>query len=442
MADLVADQTPKTHGCPADTDHDQEVPEIDLLSPLMIRGVTLRNRIVMSPMCQYIAREGLADDWHLVHLGSRAAGGVALAIVEATAVTRDGRITHGDLGIWSDDHVPPLARIARFVHSQWAVAGIQLAHAGRKASCDLPWKGGAGLKTPDVGGWPVVGPSPIPFDDGNPVPKELDEAGIDGIVAAFEAATRRALAAGFRVIEIHSAHGYLLHEFLSPLSNRRGDQYGGTLENRMRLPLRVAAAVRKLVPADLPVFIRISATDWADGGWDVDQSVVYACKLKELGIDLVDVSSGGLIPRARIPVGKGYQVPLARKIRHEAGVMTGAVGLITEVSHANEIVTGGDADLVFLAREWAVRPRENWYSRFIDHLMQWWQARRVMYQLNLVFADGTRLHLTDWKNRPGMQALALRLAEFLNVPLTIPGTAEQVAAADGGRATGFSGFNG
>jgi 2,4-dienoyl-CoA reductase-like NADH-dependent reductase (Old Yellow Enzyme family) len=352
------------HGCPSETDHDREVPEIDLLSPLTIRGITLRNRIVMSPMCQYVARDGFADDWQLVHLGSRAAGGVALVIVEATAVTADGRITNGDLGIWSDAHVAPLARIARFVHSQGAVAGIQLAHAGRKASCAVPWKGGAGLKSAEVGGWPVVGPSAVAFDDGNPVPTALYEAGIDGVVAAFEAATQRALTAGFRLIEIHAAHGYLLHEFLSPLSNRRTDDYGGTLENRMRLLLRVAGAVRKLVPADLPVFVRISATDWADGGWDVEQSVVLAGRLKELGIDLIDVSSGGLVPKARIPVGKGYQVPFARKIRDEAGVMTGAVGLITEARHANEIVTGGDADLVLLAREllrephWALKAQQ------------------------------------------------------------------------------------
>lgn len=353
MSEIHADSSAKAqaHGCPAGTDHDREVPEIDLLSPLKIRGVTLRNRIVMSPMCQYIAHEGFADEWHLVHLGSRAAGGAALIFVEATAVTRDGRITAGDLGIWSDEHIEPLARIARFVQSQGAVPGIQLAHAGRKASCDLPWKGGAGLKTPETGGWPVVGPSAIPFDVGNPVPTALDTAGIDGIVAAFEAATRRSLAAGFQVIEVHAAHGYLLHEFLSPLSNQRTDEYGGSLENRMRLTLRVAEAVRKIVPAELPVFVRISATDWAEGGWDADQSVVLAKQLKELGIDLIDVSSGALVPNARIPVGKGYQVPLARKIRDESAIKTGAVGLITETSYANEIVTGGDADLVFIARE-------------------------------------------------------------------------------------------
>jgi 2,4-dienoyl-CoA reductase-like NADH-dependent reductase (Old Yellow Enzyme family) len=347
------DQTPRVvaHGCASGSDHDREVPEIDLLSPLKIRGVTLRNRIVMSPMCQYSAEEGLASDWHLVHLGSRAVGGVALVMVEATAVTRDGRISPGNMGIWSDQHVEPLARIARFVHSQGAVAGIQLAHAGRKASCEPPWKGGAKLKTPEAGGWTVVSPSPVPFNEDEPLPVALDEAGIEAIVAAFEAAAHRAVAAGFRVIEIHAAHGYLLHEFLSPLSNRRTDQYGGSLENRMRLLLRVAARVRKLLPDDLPMFVRISATDWADGGWDVEQSVILARHLKDLGVDLIDVSSGALVPKARIPVGKGYQVPFARKIRDEAEIMTGAVGLITEARQANEIVTAGDADLVFIARE-------------------------------------------------------------------------------------------
>lgn len=352
------------HGCPADADHDREVPEIDLFSPLTIRGVEFRNRVVMSPMCQYCAREGMADDWHLVHLGSRAVGGVALVVVEATAVTRDGRITPGDLGIWTDAHAEPLARIARFVHGQGAVAGIQLAHAGRKASCDIPQRGGARLKTPEEGGWPVVAPSPIPFNEGEPDPVPLDKAGIDGIVEAFDAAAARALTAGFRVIEIHSAHGYLLHEFLSPLSNHRDDEYGGSLENRMRLVLRVAERLRKRMPGELPLFVRISATDWVEGGWDVDQSVVLAGRLKDLGVDLIDCSSGALVPKARIPVGKGYQVPFARRIRDEACIMTGAVGMITEASHANEIITGGDADLVFLAREllrepyWAIKAEQ------------------------------------------------------------------------------------
>jgi 2,4-dienoyl-CoA reductase-like NADH-dependent reductase (Old Yellow Enzyme family) len=338
------------HGCTSNADHDREVPEIDLLSPLTIRSVTFRNRIVMSPMCQYCAVDGVANDWHLVHLGSRASGGVALVMVEATAVTADGRISPGDMGIWGDEHIEPLARIARFVHSQGAIAGIQIAHAGRKASCEAPWLGGARL-LPDAGGWDVVAPSAVPFNDTDPTPIALDEAGIEGVVAAFEAATRRALAARFKVIEVHAAHGYLLHEFLSPLSNQRKDQYGGSLDNRMRLVLQVAERVRALVPQELPVFVRISATDWVDGGWDAAQSVVLCTRLRELGIDLIDVSSGALTPKACIPVAKGYQVPFARQIRDEAKIMTGAVGLITETQHANEIITGGDADLVFIARE-------------------------------------------------------------------------------------------
>jgi 2,4-dienoyl-CoA reductase-like NADH-dependent reductase (Old Yellow Enzyme family) len=305
----------------------------------------------MSPMCQYSCDDGLANDWHLVHLGSRAAGGVGLVMVEATAVSPEGRITPKDMGIWGDQHVDTLARIARFVHSQGAIAGIQLAHAGRKASCEPPWLGGARIKTPEAGGWPVVGPSAIPFHDGDPPPIALDEAGMDGVVSAFEHAAHRALAAGFKVIELHAAHGYLVHEFLSPLSNRRTDQYGGSLENRMRLALRISERIRALVPAELPVFVRISATDWVEGGWDGEQSVALAKRLGDLGIDLIDVSSGALTPKARIPVGKGYQVPLARQIRCEAKIMTGAVGLITEAQYANEIITGGDADLVFIARE-------------------------------------------------------------------------------------------
>jgi 2,4-dienoyl-CoA reductase-like NADH-dependent reductase (Old Yellow Enzyme family) len=339
------------HGCSAEADHDREVPEIDLLTPLTIRGTTFRNRIVMSPMCQYSAHEGLADDWHLVHLGSRAVGGAALVIVEATAVTRDGRISPGDMGIWGDEHVEPLARVARFVASQGAVPGIQLAHAGRKASCDVPWNGGARLKTPAEGGWTVVAPSAVPFNEDDPAPVALDRAGIDGVITAFEAATRRALAAGFQVIEVHAAHGYLLHEFLSPLSNFRDDAYGGSLENRMRLLLQVAERLRAIVPDALPLFVRISATDWAEGGWDDDQSVVLSRALGALGVDLIDVSSGALVPKARIPVSAGYQVPFARRIRDEAGVKTGAVGLITEPRQANEIITGGDADLVFIGRE-------------------------------------------------------------------------------------------
>jgi 2,4-dienoyl-CoA reductase-like NADH-dependent reductase (Old Yellow Enzyme family) len=365
------DRTPGSENASAPTragssacNHDREVPEVDLLSPLTIRGLTLRNRIVMAPMCQYSAEDGFAHDWHLVHLGSRAAGGTALIIVEATAVAAIGRITPGDLGIWKDEHIEPLARIARFVQSQGAIAGIQLAHAGRKASCELPWKGGARLKTVAEGGWEVVAPSAIPFNPGDPESHVLSIAEIDGVVAEFEAATRRALEAGFQVIEIHAAHGYLLHEFLSPLSNQRTDEYGGSQENRFRLLLRVAKSLRAIVPENLPLFVRISATDWVEGGWDIEGSVALAKQLKELGVDLIDVSSGALVPHARIPVGKGFQVPFARRIRAEAGIRTGAVGMITEPEHANQIITSGDANLVFLAREllrepyWALKAEQ------------------------------------------------------------------------------------
>ncbi|HEY0556096.1 MAG TPA: NADH:flavin oxidoreductase/NADH oxidase [Thermoanaerobaculia bacterium] len=332
-----------------------------LLTPLTLRGVTFRNRIVVSPMCQYSSEEGMANDWHLVHLGSRAVGGAALVMVEATAVTRDGRISPADMGIWSDAHVEPLARIARFVETQGAVAGIQLAHAGRKASTMAPWEGGGPLMTPEEGGWTVVGPSPVPFREGGPVPMALDEAGIDEVVAEFEAAARRAVSAGFRVIEIHAAHGYLLHQFLSPFSNQRDDRYGGSLENRIRLTLRVAERVRGAMPAEMPLFVRISATDWADGGWELDQSIQLARWLKLIGVDLIDASSGGTLPRVSIPVGPGYQVPFARRIRKEANLATAAVGMITEPQQANEIIAQDEADLVFLAREmlrepyWAVK---------------------------------------------------------------------------------------
>lgn len=350
-------------GCVAGSDHDRNVPEVDLLAPLTIRGVTFRNRIGVSPMCQYCATDGFADDWHLVHLGSRAAGGAGVVFVEATAVTAEGRITPGDLGIWDDAHAEPLARVARFLHRQGAVAGIQLAHAGRKASCDLPWKGGAPL-SPQQGGWPVVGPSPVPFQEGGPVPRELDDQGIEAVVAAFAAAARRSVAAGFRVLEVHAAHGYLLHEFLSPLSNRRSDRYGGSVENRMRLPLRVAAEVRRAMPDDLPLFVRISATDWVEGGWELAQSVELARALCPLGVDLIDCSSGALVPKATIPVGRNYQVPFAAAIRQEVGIRTAAVGLITEPAQANEIITSGAADLVLLAREmlrepyWALKAQQ------------------------------------------------------------------------------------
>jgi len=345
----------------ARAEHDRETSVADLFTPLTFRGVTLRNRVAVSPMCQYSSHEGLASDWHLVHLGSRAVGGAGLVMVEATAITRDGRISPGDMGIWGDEHVPPLARIAAFVASQGSVPAIQLAHAGRKASCDVPWNGGASLKTPENGGWTVIGPSPLPFNPGDPVPVALDLSAIDSVVDSFEAAAKRAIDAGFQVLEIHAAHGYLLHEFLSPLCNQRTDEYGGSLENRMRLLLRVAKSLRAVMPASMPLFVRISATDWVDGGWEASQSVALSARLKELGVDLIDVSSGAAVPDAKIPVAKGFQVPFARKIREEAGIATGAVGLITEATQANEIITGGDADLVLIGREmlrepyWAIK---------------------------------------------------------------------------------------
>ena len=329
----------------------QDLPTADLFAPLTIRGVTMRNRVGVSPMCQYCAENGLADDWHLVNLGSRAAGGAGLVVVEASAVTPEGRITPGDMGIWSEAHVEPLARIARFVERMGAVPAIQLAHAGRKASCTAPWTGGARLTRPEDGAWTTVAPSAIPFNDTDPPPVALDHAGIDGIVAAFEAATRRSLDAGFRVIEVHSAHGYLLHEFLSPLSNHRSDEYGGPIENRMRLLLRVVESMRKIIPESMPLFVRISATDWADGGWDLEQSVVLSAALKERGVDLIDCSSGALVPHAKIPAGPGYQVPFAAAIRERVGILTAAVGMITEPTQADAIIATGQADLVLLARE-------------------------------------------------------------------------------------------
>jgi 2,4-dienoyl-CoA reductase-like NADH-dependent reductase (Old Yellow Enzyme family) len=365
-----------THGALADASHDREVPEVDLLSPLNLRGVALRNRIVMAPMCQYSAEEGFANDWHLVHLGSRAVGGTALVIVEATAVSPDGRITPGDVGIWSDAHIEPLARIASFIHSQGAVAGIQLAHAGRKASTAAPWLGGATLKTSAEGGWHVVAPSAIPFYPDDPVPVALDKQAIDGIVDLFEAAARRALAAGFKLLEIHAAHGYLLHQFLSPHSNQRNDEYGGSLDNRMRLVLRVTERMRAAMPDELPLFVRISATDWTAGGWDIEQSVELSRRLKAAGVDLIDVSTGGNLPTARIPVAKRYQVPCSRMIRDGADIPTGAVGLITDPKEADEIVTGGDADLVLVGRELL---REPYWALKAQHAFEEEPAWPVQY---------------------------------------------------------------
>ena len=352
----------------------------DLFTPLALRSITLRNRIVVSPMCQYSAEDGLANDWHFVHLGSRAQGGAGLVMAEATAVLPEGRITPADLGIWKDEHIEPLARITRFLTSQGAVAGIQLAHAGRKASTPPPWGGGGGL-LPQDGGWqPIYAPSAIPFNADFIVPEALDEAGIARVTAAFVAAARRALAAGMKVVEIHSAHGYLLHQFLSPISNRRTDLYGGSFENRTRLLRDTVAAVRKVWPEELPLFVRISCTDWVDNGWTLEDSVRLACELKGMGVDLIDCSSGGNVATAEIPVGPGYQVAFARRIRQQ-GIATGAVGMITSPQQADQIIRSGDADLVLLAREFLRQPywpllAAHALGREIDWPKQYARAKR------------------------------------------------------------------
>lgn len=326
-----------------------------LFSPFTLRELTFRNRVFVSPMCQYSSEDGMPTDWHFVHLGSRAVGGAALVMVEATAVSPEGRISPDDSGIWSDAHGRAFERITKFVKEQGAVPSIQLAHAGRKASTDAPWLGGKPLSTAHRG-WQPVAPSPIAFDEGSPVPREMTRDDIEQVVGDFERATHRSLEAGFEVAEVHSAHGYLLHEFLSPLSNVRTDEYGGSLENRMRLTIRVSEAVRRIWPAKWPVFVRISATDWADGGWDLPQSVELSKRLKAIGVDLIDCSSGALVPNVRIPVGAGYQVPFAEAIRKEAGIPTGAVGMITEAHQAEAILAEGKADVVLLARSFLSDP--------------------------------------------------------------------------------------
>jgi 2,4-dienoyl-CoA reductase-like NADH-dependent reductase (Old Yellow Enzyme family) len=326
-----------------------------LFSPFQLRSLTFSNRIGVSPMCQYSCEDGFATDWHLVHLGARAQGGAALVTLEASAVTSEGRISPADLGIWKDEHIPALERIVKFIHAQGARAGIQLAHAGRKASMAAPFTLPAGtterLVPPVEGGWQPVAPSAVAFSPAYAVPQALDQLGILSTIEAFRQAARRALAAGFDFVEIHAAHGYLLNEFLSPLSNQRTDAYGGSFENRTRLVLEVVDAVRAEWPAHLPLLIRISSTDWAEGGWNIDQSVQLAHLLREHGVDLIDCSSGGLVPYAQIPVGPGYQVQFAARIRREANIPTAAVGMITDPVQANTIVSNGEADLVFLARE-------------------------------------------------------------------------------------------
>ena len=321
-----------------------------LFDPLPQRSLTLRNRIAVSPMCQYSAIEGVPDDWHLVNLGSRAVGGAALVIAEASAVSPEGRISPADSGLWNETQAQAWARIASFVGKQGAVAGIQLAHAGRKASTAAPWYGGKAIALKD-GGWEVQAPSALAFSADYPFPQALDEPGIAQVIADFRAAALRALEAGFELIELHAAHGYLLHQFLSPLSNRRDDRWGGSFQNRTRLLRDTVSALREVWPERYPLWLRISATDWAEGGWDIAQSIELARGLSELGVDLVDVSSGGLVPGADIPVGPGYQVGFAARIRRESGIATGAVGLITEPRQAQDIIVNGEADVVLLARE-------------------------------------------------------------------------------------------
>lgn len=327
----------------------------DLFTPISLRSITLRNRIAVSPMCQYSANDGFANDWHFVHLGSRAQGGAGLVITEAVSVTPEGRISPGDLGLWKDEQVEPLARIVQFISAQGATPGMQLAHAGRKACTAAPWLGRIPV-TSENGGWrPIYAPSAIPYDDLSIVPEALDAKGMRRIGDAFVDATRRALHAGIKVLEIHAAHGYLFHQFLSPLSNHRTDEYGGSFENRTRYLLETVVAVRKVWPEELPLFVRISATDWVDNGWNLEQSIELARQLKRLGVDLIDCSSGGNVSTAHIPVGPGYQLDFARQIRR-TGILTGAVGMITSPQQADQIIRMGDADIVLLARELLRQP--------------------------------------------------------------------------------------
>jgi 2,4-dienoyl-CoA reductase-like NADH-dependent reductase (Old Yellow Enzyme family) len=326
-----------------------------LFTPLAIQSVTLRNRIAVSPMCQYSSVDGFANDWHLVHLGSRAVGGAGLVFMEATAVEARGRISPQDQGIWKDEHIEFLTRIAAFIRAQGAAPGIQLAHAGRKASTRAPWEGGKFIPASE-GGWMPVAPSPLPFHPEDPPPHELSKQEIRGVVDAFAAATRRALSAGFQVVEIHGAHGYLAHEFLSPLSNHRTDEYGGTFENRVRFSCEVIEAVRGAWPRELPLFLRISATDWAPGGWTLDDSIELAKQAKAMGVDLIDCSSGGLTLQQKIELGPGYQVPFAAAVRRQAGIMTGAVGMLTTPEQCEEVLRSGQADITLLAREFLRDP--------------------------------------------------------------------------------------
>ena len=321
-----------------------------LFEPLPLRGVVLPNRIGIPPMCQYTAVDGMAQDWHFVHYGSRAAGGAGMIIVEATAVVPEGRISPADIGLWRDEQIAPLARIAAFMREQGSVAAIQLAHSGRKGSAALGWQEQKTLNAAE-GGWATVAPSAIAFGDGYAPPQELDAAGLRRVVDGFAAATRRARAAGFQVVEIHAAHGYLLHEFLSPLANKRSDNYGGSFDKRCRLLHEVVTAVRAEWPQDLPLLVRLSATDWVEGGWTAEETVQLCRQLKGMGVDLIDVSTAGMVPTAKIPVGPGFQTEFAARIRHEAAIPTAAVGLITSAAQAGHVIHSGQADLVLLGRE-------------------------------------------------------------------------------------------
>ena len=347
-----------------------------LFTPLKIREIELKNRIVVSPMCQYSAKDGHPQTWHLVHLGSRAVGGASLVIAEATAVQQHGRISLGDTGIYNHAHVASWRPIAQFIRDSGALPGIQLAHAGRKASTAPPWQGGKPVAIGE-GGWEIVAPSALPFDHGYQTPRALSLSDIEDVIAAFSRAAERALVAGFEVIEIHGAHGYLLHEFLSPFSNIRTDEFGGSLENRMRLPLRVTQAVREVWPARLPLFFRISATDWQEGGWDLEQSIELARRLKPLGVDVIDVSSGGNLPHAKIPVGPGYQVPFSESIRKQAEIPTTALGMILDPVQAETILSTEQADLVVLARELL---RDPYWPRRAAEQMNFKLTPPVQYQ--------------------------------------------------------------
>ena len=326
-----------------------------LFENFKLRDIEFRNRLWVSPMCQYSSEDGLPIDWHLVHLGSRAVGGAGLIIQEATAVSPEGRISPSDAGIWSDAHAEAYKKITQFIKENGAVAGIQLAHAGRKASTSEPWNGGKKVDE-NNGGWKTVAPSAIAFESDYPLPREMSKDDIEKVKNDFVEAAKRAVSAGFEVIEIHAAHGYLFHEFLSPLSNERTDEYGGSLENRLRFSLETAEKVRETVPENLPVFVRISATDWTENGWDLAQSIEFCKELKKLGIDLIDVSSGGNVPDAKIPAAPNYQVEFAAEIRKQVSIPTGAVGLITKAKQAEEILQNGEADAVLMAREFLRDP--------------------------------------------------------------------------------------